>query len=691
MLAEQPVEVLVVDDRADQRMALAAVLADLPVRVVEASSGREALRCLLQRDFALILLDIDMPGIDGLETAALIRERKRSEHTPIIFVTAYGDDTHVARSYSLGAVDYMLTPFDPQVLRTKVAVFVDLFRKSEEIERHAQTMRHHATQLRRLVDASAAIHAARNLDDLLELVVDTAATLIESDEAAIEVSIQPAAGAAPDAPALRVHCRPAESRLPSLGLSALLAVGGRVARLSRAELEHHPAWSELAALGARLPGSWLAAPLVSNDGRKFGSLQLCRRDGEFAAADEALFSQLAQVAAIAVENRLYSEAQAANRAKDQFLATLSHELRTPLQAILSWIHILREEVVDPQLLGRGLEVIERSANAQRKLIDDLLDVSRIITNKLRLEKQTVLLPKVIEGAVEAARPAAEAGGIRLRSSVGSRDLPVLGDPNRLHQVMGNLLSNAIKFTPRGGRVEISLRQSGDHAEIAVTDSGKGIDPSFLPQIFERFLQADSSSTRSHAGLGIGLAIVRHLVSLHGGSVRAESDGADRGARFVVTLPIGSEGREETQAPEPRVPAKRRQAHVVGLRVLLVDDEDDAREGVATMLRMRGADVTAVASAAAALAFLERQTPDILVSDLAMPVQDGYSLVRSLRALEAGRGGARTPALALSAYARSTESAQALEAGFDLHLAKPVDEPSLLEAIALVRSDEGMDG
>jgi CheY-like chemotaxis protein len=301
----------------------------------------------------------------------------------------------------------------------------------------------------------------------------------------------------------------------------------------------------------------------------------------------------------------------------------------------------------------------------------------------------VLLQKVIAGAVEAAIPAAEAGGIAVGCDLGLDELVVLGDPSRLQQVFDNLLSNAIKFTPRGGRVEVALRRRGGEAEIHVSDTGKGIDASLLTKIFERFRQADSSSTRSHAGLGIGLAIVRHLVSLHGGSVHAESAGVNQGARFTVRLPIASDSPPELAATGPR-PGRRAGAwRLDGLRVLLVDDEEDAREGVALMLRLRGADVTAVGSAPAALAALERETPDIVVSDLAMPGQDGYWLVRQLRAREAA-GGDRTPALALSAYARSEESARSIAAGFDRHLAKPVDEPELLAALrSLLRSGPGL--
>jgi signal transduction histidine kinase/CheY-like chemotaxis protein len=399
----------------------------------------------------------------------------------------------------------------------------------------------------------------------------------------------------------------------------------------------------------------------------------------------------AQAEALARDNaRLYrqaegarAEAEVANRAKDEFLATLSHELRTPLNAILGWTRILRKEDVDAATRGRGLEVIERNVRAQARLIEDVLDVSRIITGKMQLAVRRVDLAAVIEAAIESVRPAAAARRIDL--------LPVLegpaaihGDPERLQQVLWNLLSNAIKFTPEGGRIEVRLAPGADEARIEVTDSGKGIDPEFLPYVFDRFRQADSSSTRAHGGLGIGLALVRHLVELHGGSVEARSAGPGAGSTFAILLPVsGPEAEDEGVAPVPAATVSRASLtglpSLRGLRVLVVDDEADARELLGVILRGKGAEVEAAGSVAEAMVSLEGAAPDVVVSDISMPDADGYELIRRLREREGG--GARAPAIALTAYARDRDRQRALASGFQVHLAKPVEPDDLVLAVA----------
>jgi signal transduction histidine kinase len=677
---EQRVDILVVDDRPEQRLSLSAVLAGIGANVITAASGRDALRWLLQREFAVVLLDVNMPEMDGFETAALIRQRARSEHTPIIFVTAYSDDTHEARGYSLGAVDYILTPVEPQVLRAKVSVFVELFRKRGEVTQQTELLRRKEMQLRRLADASLALHGARSVEQLLEIAADAASTLFGAQQTLAEIRLAPASPAVK--PIRHVILRPADSALEALGLTALAGTSPRVIRLGREALEAHPQWGALTREGERRPlRGWLAAPLVTRDGRITGTIQLSeKREGDFTADDEALLVLLARKASLAIENSLFSEAEAASRLKDEFLATLSHELRTPLQAMLSWARLLRDEKADSAMLARGLEVIERSANAQTQLIDDLLDVSRIMSNKLRLELDTVLLSKVIETAIEDARPQASAGSIVLRSWFEDRPITVWGDPNRLRQVIGNLLSNAIKFTPKGGLVEVQLTSDGEQAEIRVVDTGEGIRADFLPYLFDRFRQGDSSSTRSHGGLGIGLAIVRHLVELHEGTVRAESGGEGAGSCFVVRLPLArgrqamEEARRSRAAKEDSAPER-----LDGLRVLLVDDQEDTRECVAMTLRQYGAEVVTADSAAEALDVLERGAPDVLLSDIAMPGEDGLSLIQKIRRRPAESGG-RIPAAALSAYARPEEMLRALRAGFDLHLAKPVRDSVLISGI-----------
>jgi signal transduction histidine kinase/DNA-binding response OmpR family regulator len=678
MTDESPADVLVVDDRPEQRLALATLLGEIADNVVEAGSGREALRWLLRREFAVILLDVNMPDMDGFETASLIRKRKTSEHTPIIFVTAYSDDTHASRGYSLGAVDYILTPIDPQVLKTKVSVFVDLFRKSEQLKHQAESLLQHTSRLRRLTEASTRIHAARSIDDLLRVVADSALSLVGARQVAVSLVVP----GTPGSPVGRRGVRhPDETALEALESRALDAASASPTRMSREELAAHPEWGRLGLGEGRLPlWGWLAAPLGAGVGAPVGWIQLSDKEsGDFSAQDESIMVQLGQMAAGAAENILSAEAREANRIKDEFLATLSHELRTPLQAILTWASALREDLADPGTLARGLEVIERNARAQTRLIEDLLDVSRIITGKLVLDKQLVCLQELARTVAEDVRPTAERKQVEVRIESEPVDSFVSGDPNRLRQVIGNLMANSVKFTPAGGRVEIGVVTRDARVELRVRDSGAGISPTFLPHLFERFRQGDGGTTRPHGGLGIGLAIVRHLVDLHGGSVRAESEGEGRGATFIVSLPLTDARGGLRSGAVPGVTASRLQPRLDGLRVLIVDDERETRECLQVALEQYGAVVAAAGTAAEALAILDREGIDVLVSDLAMPGEDGYSLIRKVRARPGDRL-ASIPAAALSAHVRVEEKADAVLAGFDLHLSKPIDPVALAATV-----------
>jgi signal transduction histidine kinase len=420
-------------------------------------------------------------------------------------------------------------------------------------------------------------------------------------------------------------------------------------------------------------------------------LEVEERTAELARANEALQKMYDEQEELVRQrtaelSRANEELEEANRIKDEFLATLSHELRTPLNAMLGWAQVLRSGKVDAPTTDRALEAIERNARAQAQLISDLLDVSRIITGKLRLELRAVELPRILDAALDSVRPAAEAKGIQLRVTPGQVSGPFVGDPDRLQQVFWNLLSNAIKFTPQGGSVEARLRHTQKGmAELAVSDSGIGIQPDFLPYVFDRFRQAEGSTTRHHGGLGLGLSIVRHLVELHGGTVAVESLGEGQGATFIVRLPIrlGAEAAQvERRAAEPA----QDQALVndpellAGLRVLVLDDEADTRELLTTALEQHGARVAAVATVPEILAALDRESFDVLVSDIGLPGEDGYSMIRKVRARGAERGG-NLPAAALTAYARSEDRVRALSAGFQMHLSKPIDPAELVATIA----------
>ena len=459
--------------------------------------------------------------------------------------------------------------------------------------------------------------------------------------------------------------------------------------------------------------SCMIVPLVARN-RTLGTITLVTAESgrHYDQTDLVLAEDLAHRIALAVDNaRLYREAQeavtaredalqlrdqllrrehiareeaeSANRAKDEFLATVSHELRTPLNAILGWAHMLRASTLDQSTQQRALETIERNARSQAQLIEDILDVSRIVTGKLRLDVRPVELASVVESAIDAVRPAADANEIRIQSILDPRAGPVSGDPNRLQQIVWNLASNAVKFTDKGGRVQVRLQRVNSHIEIVVSDTGQGISPDFLPYVFDRFRQADATSTRRHGGLGLGLAIVRHLVEMHGGTVRAESSGEGSGATFTVQLPlmIVHLARRETDRVHPSSgdgsPAEQ-QPGLGGVRVLVVDDEPDTLAMLRVMVEEFDAEVKCCASVSEALQALDEWHPDVLVSDIEMPGEDGYQLIRKVRERDKLRGG-QIPAVALTAYARTEDRVRALSAGYQMHLAKPF-EPQELSAI-----------
>jgi signal transduction histidine kinase len=418
--------------------------------------------------------------------------------------------------------------------------------------------------------------------------------------------------------------------------------------------------------------------------RTYGELEqlVAARTAELSRANRELSLEIAERRRIEEERaQALVREQHANRLKDEFLATVSHELRTPLNAVLGWARVLRSADVDGGLRTRALESIERNAQSQARLIEDLLEVSRIVTGKLRLRVRPVDLAQVIEAALDVVRPAAEAREITLRADIPQRPWRNLGDPDRLQQVVWNLLSNAVKFTPRRGTVAVSIERAGGYDHITVSDTGKGIDPMFLPHVFAPFRQADASTTRDYGGLGLGLAIVRQLTELHGGTVRADSDGVDRGARFTVSLPA----QETTQTGAPDSGRHRAAAastgppDLSGVRVMVVDDDRDTRELISATLGYYGADVTVADSGAEALALLPEVRPDVLLSDIGMSGEDGYSFIRRVRTLSPDRGGL-VPAVAVTAYAAAGDRARAVTSGFQLHVSKPFDPIELARTV-----------
>jgi signal transduction histidine kinase/CheY-like chemotaxis protein len=413
--------------------------------------------------------------------------------------------------------------------------------------------------------------------------------------------------------------------------------------------------------------------------------------GRFGERAERILRGLAVQAGVSLENAfLFREAhearqvaEDASRSKDEFLATVSHELRTPLNAMMGWAQLLQMSRGDEAKQTTGLETIVRNAKIQAQLIDDLLDMARIVSGKMRLDVRSVDLVKVIDSAIDAAGPAAEAKSIRILRLLDPLVGAVAGDPDRLQQVVWNLLSNAVKFTPRGGKVEVRLERVNSHLEVMVSDTGVGINPDFLPHVFERFRQSDSSTTRSRGGLGLGLAIVRHLVELHGGTVHVKSPGEGRGSTFIVRLPLSiahlGGDRVHPRAKDDESPAEAT-TDLAGLRVLVVDDEADSRDTLRHILEHCRAEVFTAGSAAEAMEILPRLLPHVLLSDIGMPDEDGYSFIRRVRKLAAGEGG-QTPAVALTAFARTEDRRRALLAGFEMHLSKPVEIHELCAVVA----------
>ncbi|OLE54837.1 MAG: hypothetical protein AUG51_05700 [Acidobacteria bacterium 13_1_20CM_3_53_8] len=449
-----------------------------------------------------------------------------------------------------------------------------------------------------------------------------------------------------------------------------------------------------------MPHSSMAAPM-SVMGRMVGTIEVQAYElAAYKAEHETAMRVAVNLAAVAIENvRLFeretearAEAEAASRAKDEFLATLSHELRTPLTAMLGWTNLLRSGNLGEGLSAQALEVIERNARTQAQLIEDILDVSRVITGKLNLSVQPVELSTIIGSAVSTVRPAVEAKAIDLRLNLDARAGIISGDPTRLQQVIWNLLSNAVKFTPQGGRIEVSLERSGLCVQVRVSDTGCGINRNFLPFVFDRFRQADSSTTRMHSGLGLGLAIVRHVVEMHGGTVEAESEGEGKGATFTVCLPVMALRERvsevdmlwEENATRTEI---QESASLAGVRVLVVDNERDARAMIHAGLEEYGAQVHEAASVTEALEILAREKIDVLVSDIGMPVRDGYEMIRLVRGIEAKDGVQTLPAIALTAYTGEEAVRLSLSAGYQMHMAKPVELNKLAEAVAQMKSKD----
>jgi signal transduction histidine kinase/DNA-binding response OmpR family regulator len=697
------VDILIVDDLQDKILVLQSILAELNENVITARSGSEALRQVLEREFAVILLDVNMPGMDGFETAGLIRGRKKSAHTPIIFLTAFADEMHAARGYSLGAVDYILTPVVPDVLRTKVKVFVDLFRMARQVKRQAD-------ERVALAGEQAARASAEESTRRSAFLAEASKTLAASlDPIAIERGMVRLV--VPWLGDLGVLCHLEENNgiRPTQLAWADEAYGRGVRPFGRDE-ELHPALmaavrrvgvmgepESLTVVGAGPALSWpdssghtsrigsgpdfeltsaVVLPLAAR-GKVVGVLLLAmgpsgRKYGE---ADRALAEDLAGRAAIALDNAgLYRDIQASDRRKNEFLAMLAHELRNPLAPIRNACQILRLAAPDQPDLRSAADMIDRQVQHLARLVDDLIDIARITQGKIQLQTEAVDVATVVQRAVDSVQPIMEARTQELSLNLPPTPLWVNADPVRLAQVLGNLLNNAAKYTQEGGRIWLAATCEGGQAVFRIRDNGVGIPADMLAGIFELFTQVDRSLDRSQGGLGIGLTLVKRLVELHGGTVTAFSAGADQGSEFVVRLPALAATPADlasNRAGGKPTPAPAR-------RVLIVDDHVDAANSLATLLRLHGHEVHLAHHGRTALEAATKFRPEVVLLDIGLPEMDGYEVARRLRQ----EMGLKDVAIAaLTGYGQDEDRRRSQVAGIDVHLVKPVNLETLYKLLA----------
>jgi signal transduction histidine kinase/DNA-binding response OmpR family regulator len=732
------VDILLVDDDAKTHVAMQAMLTELGAELVSVTSGRAALMRLLRQDFALVLLDVRMPDMDGFATAELIRGRDKTRFTPIIFLTAYSqNDGHQLRAYSLGAVDFLFKPIVPAILRSKVQVFVELHRKNLELRRQAQLIRdaEQREHERRLADARQRWEGEALREQMESQRLAAEATTRKAEELARAVAERDRAAdalthsntrlALLSDTANRLLCgqRPrqlldelfrrltghleldvyAHRSLSDDGLQLILEAHGGFLPEEVAGYEQVPLGAGLsgrcAALRQRVlldeahPGpidiapmrSTVCFPLIAEDRLigtlAFGSRQLRR----FSDEDLATLEVVANQVAMALERaQMTAELQARNaalndadRRKDEFLAMLGHELRNPLAPIVNALHVVGHASRDLPSLSRAHEVMERQVRHLVRLVDDLLDVSRITQGKIELRRERTDTHAIVEQAVAIARPLIAARQHRLCLRLPDQPIPLWADVTRLTQVIANLLNNAAKYTNQGGDITLAVSHGDeDDVIISVRDSGIGIRTELLPRVFELFMQADHPSDRAAGGLGIGLTLVKRLAQLHGGDVIARSDGPNRGSELVVTLPVGPSDEAAT-APA----ASTASSPAIGLRILVIEDNPDIRETLKELLEICGHEVTLAADGRLGIAAADNGVDhDVALIDIGLPGADGYEVARELAGLRQRLGHPRR-LIAMTGYGQADDRRRALEAGFDAHLVKPVDPDTLTRLLA----------
>jgi signal transduction histidine kinase len=688
----RPVNILLVDDLPDKHVALRAVLEELQQNIVSVYSGSEALRAILEQDFAVILLDVNMPDIDGFETARLIRGYRRTAKTPIVFISAYVDEELAIRGYALGAVDYIASPVVPQILRSKVRVFVELHLANQQLREQAlereALIRAEAAQAtaeqasRRAIfleQVSQAFTRSIEIDCIVQVLLEnTIPTLARWGAVSLKYESSYIDRMAEADSALAVQVR---SFAPGEALRAQVqaVVQTRTQRtLERGDPDHVAAFE---GVNNDTATSLVLLPLVSGR-RALGALVLAfAREAPASESTLAMAIELASRASFALENAyLYKAIQDADQRKNEFLAMLAHELRNPLAPIRNAASVIAALQTGGERMRWAAEVIERQVQHMTHIVDDLLDLSRVASGKIGIAKQWVELRAVVARAIETSEPLIRARAQELVVRQSEANAMLEGDLVRLAQVLSNLLNNACKFTPEGGTITVTTGLEGSEAMISVKDTGRGITPEFLPHVFDLFAQAAPSLDRSEGGLGIGLTLVKHLVELHQGTVQVHSEGAQRGCEFVIRLPaVPAQGVLAETAQVQPAPASAS----APMRVLVVDDLALSAETLTLLLEMNGHAVATAFDGAQALAQFDSFHPNVVVLDIGLPDLNGYEIARLLRQRKPVR-----PVLlvALSGYGNEIDKRRAVEAGFDHYFVKPANIDRLLAVIGGVPAD-----
>src|SRR5262245_1291340 len=661
MMETPKIKILNVDDYEPGLYAKSRALRLAGFEVYEAMTGEDALRLTHESKPQLVLLDVNLPDVSGVEICRRIKTDPSIDSILVIQTSAtFTEVRDRIRGLEGGADAYLTEPIEAEELIANIRAILRLREAEQQVREREAWLK---TVMSSIVDAVITTNMGGRVTSINPVAQEMAGwteaeaegrPLMDVFRIVNEQTRQPS-----ENPVVGVLQEGSSAGLPNYAL--LVARGGR-----------------------ETPVDGSAAPIKDERGNVIGVVLTfhditARKRMEKAREQLLRYEQEARREADVARRR----AEEASRTKDEFLATISHELRTPLNHIIGWVTMLRSGKLQPDKTQKAFDTIERNVRAQGRLIDDLLDVSRIISGKLLIEPRPIEIAKVVEAAAESINPVAEAKGVNFKTTIAPEAGMVSGDPDRLQQAIGNLLSNAGKFTPEGGHVELRLTRVNSQIEISVSDDGQGINPEFLPYVFDRFRQQDATSVRQHGGLGLGLAIVRHLVELHGGSVRVESEGEGRGATFTINLPAAA--AQETPSGEARRSSVIGEAYdglpsLNGVRVLLVDDLAEARELITFALINKGAEVRAASSSAEGLSTLGEWRPDVIISDLAMPGEDGYTFIRKVRKLSEESGG-RIPAATLTAYVGSKEYLKSLEAGYQAHITKPVEWDELIIVVA----------